>query len=210
MRGRNTQSQRSSGLAVSQRPTHGPIDMDPPRPADPRVIPACATKSCALSTRWPRVYFEPHRRQHDRPDLLRNLHTLRAPPPASAPSASPNSPRVAEDGTARRQARSIPSGSTTSTWRSQEVSGLHRRSGSAPKRARMSLREGLLAGAGGAAICAPRMPKITYIEADGTRHRDRGRERLDRDGNRHHERRAGDHRRMRRRLHLRDLPRLCR
>ena len=40
--------------------------------------------------------------------------------------------------------------------------------------------------------------------------RDRGRERLDRDGDRHHERRAGDHRRVRRRLHLRDLPRLCR
>ena len=40
--------------------------------------------------------------------------------------------------------------------------------------------------------------------------RDRGRARLDRDGDRHHERRARDHRRVRRRLHLRDLPRLCR
>ena len=53
------------------------------------------------------------------------------------------------------------------------------------------------------------MPKITYIEHDGTVAHGRGRTRLDRDGDGAAQRRRQHRRRMRRLLHLRDLPGAC-
>ena len=54
------------------------------------------------------------------------------------------------------------------------------------------------------------MPKITYIDHARHRSHGRGRDRLDRHGNGDQERRPRHRGGMRRRLRLRDLPRLCR
>ena len=53
------------------------------------------------------------------------------------------------------------------------------------------------------------MPKITYIEHDGTVHTVEARTRLDGDGDGPAQRRHQHRRRMRRRLHLRHLPGAC-
>ena len=178
-------------------------------PADAGRSRASRSKCCGCSTRW-------------RTSTIERLETSTTVADAAAATSTRSRARPPASGrSAWRSWRGWPrpscaTGEPVNPERIDDL-GCRGRGSLGVHRARGSRRGGIAAvakalacGAEGAPLYAARMPKITFIEADGTDVRDRGRSRLDRDGNRDHERRAGDHRGVRRRLHLRHLPRLCR